>query len=72
VIIAMEQHPLGIDLPRGADVGTMPRRLTDYLRPQTEKPLVAAPSTILGITMPTGKQYSYLPRGVTDYLRSGQ
>ena len=44
VVIPMHSSPLGIDLPLGADVRTLPRGLTDYIRPSTVTPVVRAQS----------------------------
>jgi hypothetical protein len=65
----MEQHPLGIDLPQGADVAQLPRGLTDYIRPSNTAQSVRFQATSLGITLPAGTNLRELPRGLTDYVR---
>jgi hypothetical protein len=62
------QHPLGIDLPQGADAAQLPRGLTDYLRPGSTPP-VRFQATSLGINLPAGANLRELPRGLTDYVR---
>jgi uncharacterized iron-regulated membrane protein len=65
----MQQHPLGIDLPQGADAAQLPRGLTDYLRPGANAQLVRFQATSLGITLPAGANLRELPTGLTDYVR---
>jgi hypothetical protein len=64
----MQQHPLGIDLPQGADVAQLPRGLTDYVRSNSAQS-VRFQATALGITLPAGTNLRELPRGMTDYVR---
>ena len=65
----MEQHPLGIDLPQGADVAQLPRGLTDYIRPGNSAQMVRFQATALGINLPAGANLRELPTGLTDYVR---
>jgi hypothetical protein len=69
VTAANQAAPLGIDLPRGADVHDLPRGLTDYLRPASTTSTVAMQSHPLGIDLPRGADVRTLPTGLTDYLR---
>jgi hypothetical protein len=69
VVTPMQSSPLGIDLPHGADVRTLPRGLSDYIRPGSSTPVVHAPSAQLGIDLPYGADVRTLPRGLSDYVR---
>jgi hypothetical protein len=66
---AMQSSPLGIDLPRGADVRTLPRGLSDYIRPGSGTPAVQSQPAQLGIDLPHGADVRTLPRGLSDYIR---
>src|SRR4051812_11240917 len=43
-VTPMVSTPLGIDLPRGADMHTMPRGLSDYIRPGSVAPVLQSQS----------------------------
>ncbi len=66
---SMEQHPLGIDLPQGAEADQLPRGLTDYVRPGNSAQIVRFQATSLGINLPAGANLRELPTGLTDYVR---
>jgi hypothetical protein len=68
VVTPMQSWPLGIDLPQGADVRTLPRGLTDYVRPSSITPVARSQSAALGIDLPQGADVRTLPRGLTDYV----
>jgi hypothetical protein len=69
MITPMQSAPLGIDLPRGADVHTLPHGLTDYIRPSTNAQAVRFQAISLGIELPAGTNLRELPQGLTDYVR---
>ena len=68
VVTPMQSSPLGIDAPQGVDVRTLPRGLTDYIRPGST-PVVPTQSSQLGIDLPQGADVRTLPRGLSDYIR---
>jgi hypothetical protein len=70
-VTPMKSAPLGIDLPRGADIRTLPRGLTDYIRPGSAAPVVQTQPAQLGIDLPRGADVLTLPRGLSDYIRPG-
>jgi len=69
VVTPMHSSPLGIDLPQGADVRTLPHGLTDYIRSSSSTPVAHTQSSLLGIDLPQGADVRTLPRGLTDYVR---
>ena len=66
---SMEQHPLGIDLPQGADAAQLPTGLSDYIRPGNSAQTVRFQATSLGINLPAGTNLRELPTGLTDNVR---
>jgi hypothetical protein len=71
VVTPMQSWPLGIDLPQGADVRTLPRGISDYIRPGSVMPIARTQSAPLGIDAPQGVNLRDLPAGLTDYIRPG-
>src|SRR5690242_16309859 len=65
---AMQQSPLGINLPHGADIRELPAGITDYLRAGERPVTMAMEQHPLGITLPHGAAAHDLPWGLTDYL----
>jgi hypothetical protein len=68
-VTPMQSTQLGIDLPRSADVRTLPRGLADYIRPNSSAPAVQNHPAQLGIDLPRGADVRTLPRGLSDYIR---
>ena len=68
----MQSHPLGINMPHGANVNDLPGGLAEYVRPGSATTTAHMQSYALGINLPRGADLGELPAGLSDYIRPGR